>query len=310
MALARPTFHLLASAVNPRTHQTYVSAVVGFCEWVLDAGEAADGWDEIDILLTAYFEHLFDVGRPRQQAVNAVSGLCHLFPSCTPYLVTARRSLQGWSRLAPTGSYPPMAWPVACGVAWKLLVTGRLSSSLAVLLAQDCYLRRGEVAALLVQDFRFDSHRAVVCLSETKTGRSLSVEIRHSQLADALRSLCVGRNATDRVFCSAQTLHAHFSDGVRMLGVSGRGYVFHSLRHGGATDDYHRLVASPETAVGAVAYVKERGRWVADASCRRYLQQARFLSLRAAAPVDVSELCNMASLIFFDVCRLLSLQSV
>ena len=57
------------------------------------------------------------------------------------------------------------------------------------------------------------------------------------------------------------------------------GYVFHSLRHGGATHDYLAGVPLEE--------ILHHGRWASVASARHYIQAGRALLMATALPAFV-----------------------
>jgi hypothetical protein len=66
----------------------------------------------------------------------------------------------------------------------------------------------------------------------------------------------------------AQQLRLRFSDAMVTLNMADGNHTLYELRHGGAS---HDLLARRRT----LAQVKERGRWVADTSLRRYAKATR-----------------------------------
>jgi len=75
---------------------------------------------------------------------------------------------------------------------------------------------------------------------------------------------------------------ALFQQGIRDLRLTPLGLSRYSMRHGGVS---HDLLERRR----ALAEVKRRGRWMADASLRRYAKETRLLSeLRKVAPEVVA----------------------
>ena len=83
-------------------------------------------------------------------------------------------------------------------------------------------------------------------------------------------------------------------------------FVWHSLRHGGASRTYLRggAVVLPDLLV--------RGRWAADASGRHYIQSGRQLLLSLALPADIGQVARalrdvgLAAIVLPDFARRLA----
>jgi hypothetical protein len=97
-----------------------------------------------------------------------------------------------------------------------------------------------------------------------------------------LRLVMAGKTGDDLLFpLAAKTYLSHLRGACKLLNL-GKSYVLHSLRHGGATEDY----------IGgtSVEDVLLRGRWVSTKSARVYIQSGRALLLQQRIPEKVRRL--------------------
>lgn len=286
------SFVLHDAAVQPSTLVSYARAARAFFAFVrLHNGRPVTS-TEWDSWLVCYFEHLWSGGNGRSVGDRTLCGFMHFCPDVGGNLPMARRSLAGWGRLRPSESHKPMSWTVVCGVAMHACVEGNFESALAFLLAHDCFLRRSEVAGIRVRDVVDDgvSGRLLLVLPRTKTGMNQSVAVRHPVVAAWLRAAVASASGPSAyLFPSGRCLYDHFSSACVSLGVGAVGFVFHSLRHGGATDAYLRM------GEGSVASVQVRGRWRQTATLQRYLQQAPAVIAQLSIPQHVRDLCDVLS---------------
>jgi integrase len=125
-----------------------------------------------------------------------------------------------------------------------------------------------------------------VNLRVTKTGRDQSVVI-HEELVVSLLRRCRRRGrARGHVMLfphlTAVRLRPLFHHALQLLGIPRGLYVFHSLRHGGATFDFlHKKLSFVE--------VQQRGRWVSSKTCRIYLQRGRSALLSTVLSREVRQ---------------------
>ena len=78
--------------------------------------------------------------------------LIKFIPKAKNKLLTAEMSLQGWMKLQPAKSYPPLTWDLVAVIAVQMVRAGYLRCAIGVLLAFDCFLRVGELVNLRVGD--------------------------------------------------------------------------------------------------------------------------------------------------------------
>lgn len=292
MALPPSAWTLVDSAIQPSTLLAYSRALSRFLAFLAGEGGLPRLPHEWDAWMAFYFETLWAAGLGRSSGDRILCAFLHFCPSLVCRFPLARRALTGWGRLCPSTSHRPVRWALVCGLALFACAAGDFASALAFLLSHDCYLRRSEVAGLRARHVVFDSSEGVVVLvlPRTKTGRNQSVCVRRVFLAEWLLWLVSVVPSPDcYLFPSARTLYASFSSACASLGVGHLGFVFHSLRHGGATDDYLRF------GEHSVPSIQVRGRWRQTATLLRYLQQARAVLSCMSVPSEVLSLCSLVA---------------
>lgn len=83
---------------------------------------------------------------------------------------------------------------------------------------------------------------------------------------------------------SAARYRSVFKDACHGIGLSHVNYSPHSLRHGGATEDFLKQVPLED--------ILFRGRWAASKSATTYVQSGRALLLAASIPTHVQQLAT------------------
>ena len=294
---------LLDGRVSAATLDTrYRPAVQAFVQFVTDHGdEIADG-EECDYWL-AYYMHVqyTSKGASKSHCSMALHGVEFWMPVAKP-LKLARSCLYGWGKLCPPRPYAPMPRDLVYAVAALCALAGHVAPGLAVLLSFDCFLRISEVAGLTVGDIVDHRGQAdtvgrgvAVYLRVTKTGRRQAVMIEDPDLAEAIvqwREAVRGRGgATSLLFPSPYVLRDRLRRALTALDdgtwdTRGLSFVWHSLRHGGASRAYLRGggVVLPDILV--------RGRWASDTSGRHYIQSGRQLLLSLVLPASVADLAR------------------
>ena len=125
-------------------------------------------------------------------------------------------------------------------------------------------LRIGEALRIRAGDVIFYGAEAVIHLPRTKTGRDQPVRVSESGVVAALRCLIALLQPEDFLVQASYILRVRLRTALRIIGVDPTRYVWHSLRHGGATWYY--------LGGEALDNVAHRGRWRSLQTARRYIQ--------------------------------------
>ena len=113
----------------------------------------------------------------------------------------------------------------------------------------------------------------VIALPKTKTGLNQSILMRKGPWLALTRSLWRRRKGSNKlVNLTASSYRNLFRRALASLGVQPGTFTPHSLRHGGATDDFIQGIPMADIIV--------RGRWAFAKNASRYIQQGRALLLR------------------------------
>lgn len=198
---------LVRASVKPETLRRYLGAVSGFLLYCEERDlEAYDEWD-LDRHLRTYIHHLYRAGASRQMAAYAVYGV-QLLLGKRYSLHTAKRALNGWSRLEPSQPRPPMPYEVMLLSALWLGRRGGRAAGAAMVVAFHGLLRISELLGLRVGDVAGPrdpgaqrSHAAwVLALPRTKTGSNQHVVIDDPLACALLASWTTGRGSDERLF--------------------------------------------------------------------------------------------------------------
>ena len=269
---------LVLASVKPRTRARYAREYGAFYDWVVGSPIALSvrSSEDMDALLVDYLDEFFELnqGRGRSAAGCLVSGINLFYPQMKGCLHAVGRLLKGWKRLRPSEAWPPMSRGHNRLVAYWLFVKGFSGFGLAVLLGFSCLLRISEVLQLKAGDVVFAGdavlpaafpYAALIRLGKAKTGEEQSVVVADVWVAQLLKVWMarVGKEALLFDFSSAQ-LRGKFKMGLEAMGFGSVGYVFHSNRHGRATEE--DLLGTP------LEDILRMGRWAAAKSGRHYIQ--------------------------------------
>lgn len=284
---------LIEASCAKSTLSKYRRAVELFVVWCDENGRDAVNYEELDDAMADYFHDMYEQndGSGKGLAAQTFYGLLKLMPRATDNLPTAYASLQGWLKLQPSQSYPPMTWELAVLVAVHLTRNGKLRYAIATLLAFDCFLRVGELVSLRKCDVADSGDSRLgrmyqglaLRLRQTKTGPNQWVEVHDSDVMQLVRMVleCTSSDGDSLFPFTANQFRLTFKQACTDLGLHA-GYVPHSLRHGGATR-WH-LDGKP------LEDILMRGRWASTKSARRYVQAGRALLLTTSVPQSLAEL--------------------
>lgn len=273
-----------------RTNRRYQQALAGFLEFCRRQGLGTRSAAAVDSALQRYFDGLFRErgGRGKSVAATTLAAVHARRPLLRGHLLGAQEALRGWARKVPGRSYPPLTRELTVAIAVWLARHGEAEAGAAVLLSFSALLRISEAAALRVRhvalpgDRRLDNDAAagaVVRFRRAKGGREQSVTIEAPEAVQALRFLVRSARRAGRrllVGLTAPQLRARFKQACKGLGIATNDYVWHSIRHGGATWLYLRGVDFRR--------IKLQGRWKSARSAEIYVQRGRAILLAQRVP--------------------------
>lgn len=259
--------------VTDKTWNTYMNAVRKFTTWRKKNHLDWTTQEELDGLVARYANDLYHKanGKGRCQCVNLLCGLRKLFPRFT--FQHTRLILRSWSKRKPPKSWPPISWDLTVLVARAMAARGRLRPAILMLLMHDAYLRITEATKmhlddlLLPGDVRAGSavQQAIICIPQGKTGANQAVSVRRPEISRLLSSLKRSRPGTELVgTIKASPFRTLFKKACADCELSNSHFVPHSLRHGGALNDY--LLGAP------IHDIMRRGRWQRDSTMAIYLR--------------------------------------
>jgi integrase len=301
---SEPYLPLRGMSLAPATHAAYSKQLGSFLSHArLDTRSfLAARASEVDRALAVYIQACYDARSSFTYVSQALSGAVHQRPDLRHRLPISRQCLCGWDKTREATSHPPLTWELTVVMACTLARSGYHGPAIAMLLAFDCFLRVGELTRIRFTDIvmpndprtgRAHSTMAVV-LRTAKTGKMQPVGIADPDVARLValwarssKSCSDPSDPDPRLF--------HFSpDALRRLMYQASvalqlptRYTPHSLRHGGATDDFLRH--------GSIERVQFRGRWKQLESVRRYVQAARAILSKRQVPPHVHQCGVMLS---------------
>ena len=293
---------LLTGRAGQTTVQSrYRPAVTAFIEFVRAHGDPVDCAADCEYWLAYYMHIMYTTGAAtKSHCACALYGIEFFMPEAKP-LKLPRACLKGWNKLVPPTPYAPMPKDLVDALALVCALAGDVAVGLAILLSFDCLLRISEVAGLRVGDIVDHRQQAdvvgrgvAVYLRVTKTGRRQAVQIEDPHVAALLvawQAAVARHSPLGPLFPTVATLRSTFNRALDALGddtweTRGLRFVWHSLRHGGASRAYLRggAVVLPDLLV--------RGRWAVESSGRHYIQSGRQLLLSMSLPASVAALAR------------------
>ena len=265
---------LLKSSVGPRTWGRYKSALRRFMNFLEErrVREVAD-MEELDRCMMEFFGVLMNQGGSRTLAVDVRGAILLVLPNARWNLNGSRRVLRGWSKLCPTNQKAPMPWELYQLVLKFFRKEADEDAEWVTMACFEGYLRVSEATGVLRCDMALREDQGVIALPKTKTGLNQSILIRKGAWFDLSKRLCRRRKGGSKLVEMTAVRYRHrFRRALLSLGIQPGVFTPHSLRHGGATDDFIQGVPLADIIV--------RGRWAFAKNASRYIQQGRALLLR------------------------------
>lgn len=241
------------------------------------------GQKNLDNALSAYLNEMFEDGEDIGEATKTLAAVVDSVPDCTQKgsLPRSRRCLQGWNRLDPGATRPPIPWELVAAIVNFMLGRQQINEGLLVLLMFDAYLRPGEAISLHRSDLVEPTvQHPVFCLNLNPSERGASSKMGLSDetivldgretpwMGLLLRRHLESHKAQKLFPIEYRQLKDAWQKALVGLQLSSKHCVLYQLRHSGPSHD--RM-----TKARSLGDIKKRGRWLSDSSVRRYEAAAR-----------------------------------
>jgi hypothetical protein len=263
--------------------------------------------EEIDAVLSQFLNEVFLLGSDLSEATKYLAAIMDHFPmtAVKSALARSRRCLQGWGKLDPGKTRPPLAWQLLALIAPHMLGTFEgLHMALLLLTMFACYFRPGEAMNLAESQLVRPSQgfqKYAINLHSSDQAQSSKMGLQDESImldSKTLPKLGMWLARISGAMPAAQlfkTQPVHFNAAWKAalvaIGLPANYAVPYQLRHSGPSHD--RLLEHRP-----LDEVKQRGRWKSDSSVKRYeahaLVQQEFqklsLAIRLRAHRAASEL--------------------
>eukprot|EP00435_Cladocopium_sp_Y103_P065410 s1031_g27.t1 len=260
----------------------------------------------LDAACCIFLNHMFFEGKDISEGSKLFASVLDAHPNFghKQSLMRSRRALQGWAKLDPGNTRPPIAWALIAKIGMMMLGHGKVLEALAITLMFVCYLRPGEALALLEEDltrpgsglkhFALNLHPASR-QEESKVGLQDETILIDSSVVPGL-GLCLQRQLTGDaksplLKVEYTQLKREWETCFQELGLASNHAVLYQLRHSGPSHD--RLMSYRH-----LNEVKKRGRWQSDSSLRRYENHARIAQEFQRLPTQIQAACILAETSF------------
>ena len=280
-------------SLTAQTGATYDRLIRNYAAFCAENGFPEAPGPRTDVILLDLFDKWFLEGYGPNVGEKMEAALCFREPRLKEMmewsLVRSRRALKGWRRAAPAGSRLPFPVLLVCGLVEGLMAGGNWLMGIYLLLAFVCYLRPHEGLDLKVRDIippvrgagaSMDAYVIIVRNSldgiPDKVGvfdNSLRLDqLIAPSLGRVLHDLCRGRKEEEKLFpFSLSQCTGELNSMARKLGINGQVSVYQCQDGGAAHDLCNKLRPRGE--------VQARGRWVAEASLKRYTKVGKTQSM-------------------------------
>ena len=258
--------------------------------------------NKLDESFSIYLNHLFAEGIDVSEGFKTLAALVDARPDASQKgdLPRSRRSLQGWAKLDPARTRPPMPYPLVALLSCNMFEKNQGEAALLVLLSFTAYLRPSEALTLRGEDIvgptRSHPHLALNLHPEERLETSKMGLSNESILLDSpvmpflnfgLKKLAqhrLGRFLFNLDYCQLRNI---WEASMKDIGLPKNHSVLYQLRHSGPSHDRLHNLRS------ALA-VKMRGRWQSDSSVKRYEAHARLHQQFQQLPSQLQEKCLSA----------------
>ncbi|OLQ10494.1 hypothetical protein AK812_SmicGene5815 [Symbiodinium microadriaticum] len=309
--LDNPGKTLRRSSVSSKTLKTYDKIWKEFQQWSQGRVHSQTSFQDLDSLLTAYLEHIYEQGEDLSKANYVTAAVIFNRPGSKGLaaMPMAQQSMKGWRKLCPPRSRMPIPFEATCLLVQRAVECGRKEVGLVVILIFLLYLRPSEPFRLRVQDIVRPIRKAAgpykkyaILLHPTEMGipsktqqwdemLSLDLEV-HRFLGPALVEVLQlrTRNKQEAAFKVKMAEVISFLENAwKKEGFTPMGEPhLYRLRHGGASyESANRL--RDLTAIQA------RGRWQTLKSVKNYEKGGRLQQLFGSLDEVVQRRCLEAA---------------
>ena len=142
------------NAISHEVAVDYKTRAQNFRRFAKSRKLSLHGKKKLDDSFCIFLNELFEQGSDVGDATKYLAALVDSEPdfSGKENLPRSRRCLQGWHRLDPGATRPPMPWELIAAIVMKLVQRDLIDHALLVLLMFDAYLRPGEALELRRED--------------------------------------------------------------------------------------------------------------------------------------------------------------
>lgn len=300
-------FPLLKHAFGASTRKSYKSGVKHFLGWSgfslneLTDVISEDGGNQsrLDTLMCTYVHYVNErfAGRCKHRAEGAYYGLPGLIaPNLKGKLPLTAAALRGWRKVwrKKQKARNPLLQAPVCALVKRLWRDKEYVAGAAILFSFAGFLRIKEAVKLKIRHAvtentaGSDKSQVGFRIRKAKTGPYQFARIREPQFVRLLqvwKNLRLRQefgNSSGRLLpISRARLRKCFKEGLHKLGVTTH-FVFHSLRHGAATQARLDGMSVPK--------VMELGRWAAHKSAHTYINRAKQFGLKPLVPERVQRM--------------------
>lgn len=137
-------------AISAEAATDYMIRYQGFLLFVKEKAYNLDTPKSLDSSFSFYLNHLFFEGADVSEGFKVLAAVLDAHPDCggKQGLLQSRRCLQGWAKIDPARTRPPLPFPVVAMLAGHMIDFGCPEAALAILLMFSCYLRPSEMLSI------------------------------------------------------------------------------------------------------------------------------------------------------------------